>query len=99
MNLKLWFGKVKTRRNRSKISLTSSRHNLRRLVRRSKIEKVTNRRICDAYTDLLLIYNKRLHNYYFIHTKVFETQFIHKKFYNFKVIRKNRDVIYTNRKF
>ena len=55
MNLKLRLGKVKTRRNRSKTSLTSSRHNLRRLIRRSKIEKVTNRRICDAYTDLVLI--------------------------------------------
>ena len=51
MNFKLRFGEVKTRRNPSKTSLTSSRHNLRRLIRRSKIKKVTNRRICDAYTD------------------------------------------------
>ena len=37
---------------------------------------------------LIFCWYKRLYNYNFNHTKVYEKQFIHKTFYNFKVIRK-----------
>ena len=42
MNLKLWFSKVKRRRNRSKTKFAPSRHISRRLYRTRKIEQANS---------------------------------------------------------